>query len=154
MEFQTKNPLFKQTVLNKMQVNHFMNYVGFEPTDIEPGYVEGIIRLQEHHLQQNGFVHGGVTSTVADLVMGFAAYTLVPEGEGTVTSDLKVAYLRPGVGHTVLAKGRVIKAGNLLFYCEADIYVQSEKGEVLVARGYSTMCAVKYKSIEKNTSSE
>lgn len=127
-----------------------MNFIGFEPTAIEEGYVEGMIRLQQHHLQQNGFVHGGVTSTLADLVMGFAAYTLVPEGQGTVTSDLKVAYLRPGIGDVIIAKGRVIKAGNLLFYCEADISVRHpEKGEVLIARGYSTMCAVNYKVSEK-----
>ncbi|MCC6818166.1 MAG: PaaI family thioesterase [Bacteroidia bacterium] len=145
MELLSKNPHFKQYVLGKMQLNHFMNFIGFEPTNIDQGYVEGFIQLKQHHLQQNGFVHGGVTSTLADLVMGFAAYTLVPEGQGTVTSDLKVAYLRPGVGDVIIAKGRVIKAGNLLFYCEADIIVKNpEKGEVLIARGYATMCAVKY----------
>lgn len=144
MEYISKNPHFKQTVLNKMLVNHFMNFVGFEATSIEPGYVEGEIILQEQHLQQNGYVHGGVTSTVADLVMGFAAYTLVPEGEGTVTSDLKIAYLRPGIGTKVIAKGRVIKPGNMLYYCEADIFcLHPEKGEILIARGYSTMCAIK-----------
>lgn len=145
MVLKSKNPNFKQYVIDKMKVNHFMNFIGFELTSIDEGFVEGHIRLQQHHLQQNGFVHGGVTSTLADLVMGFAAYTLVPDGQGTVTSDLKVAYLRPGVGDTIIARGKVIKAGNLLYYCEADILVSNEeKGEVLIARGYSTMCAVNY----------
>lgn len=144
MELISKNPNFKQYVLNRMKLNHFMNFIGFEATEIQEGFIEGHIKLQQHHLQQNGFVHGGVTSTIADLVMGFAAYTLVPEGSGTVTSDLKVAYLRPGVGDIVIARGRVIKAGNLLFYCEADILTKGEKGEVLIARGYATMAAVKY----------
>jgi uncharacterized protein (TIGR00369 family) len=114
-------------------------------TSIEPGYLEGELDLQQIHLQQNGFVHGGVTSTLADIVMGFSAFTLVAEGEGTVTSDLKIAYLRPGIGTKIIAKGRVIKAGNLLHYCESDIYcVHPENGEILIARGYSTMCVVKH----------
>lgn len=145
MELESKNPHFKQTVINKMALNHFMNFIGFETTKIEAGYIEGEIQLQQHHMQQSNFVHGGVTSTVADVVMGFAAFTLVPEVQGTVTSDLKVAYLRPGIGNKLIAKGRVIKAGNMLFYCEADIIcVHPENGEQLIARGYSTMCAVKH----------
>jgi uncharacterized protein (TIGR00369 family) len=145
MEMESKNPHFKQTVINKMALNHFMQHLGFEATLIEAGYIEGELHLQQHHRQQTNFVHGGVTSTVADIVMGFAAFTLVPEGYGTVTSDLKVAYLRPGIGDKLIAKGRVIKAGNLLFYCEADIIcIHPEHGEQLIARGYSTMCAVKH----------
>ena len=145
MEYTSKNPHYKRDMLIKMQSNHFMQHLGFMVTSIEPGYLEGELNLQQIHLQQNGFVHGGVTSTLADIVMGFSAFTLVAEGEGTVTSDLKIAYLRPGIGTKIIAKGRVIKAGNLLHYCESDIYcVHPENGEILIARGYSTMCVVKH----------
>lgn len=121
-----------------------MHHIGFNLTKIEVGYVEGELDMQQHHEQQLGYVHGGVTATVADLVMGFAAYTLVTENEATVTSDLKIAYLRPGIGTKIIGKGRVIKAGNLLYFCEADIICFDNKGnETLIARGYSTMCAVK-----------
>lgn len=141
----SKNPHFRKDILVKMQSNHFMQHLGFMVTSIEPGCIEGELILQKIHLQQNGFVHGGVTSTLADIVMGFSAFTLVAEGEGTVTSDLKIAYLRPGVGDKIIAKGKVIKPGNLLHYCESDIYcVQPDKSEVLIARGYSTMCVVKH----------
>lgn len=145
MEYQSKNPHFKRDMIVKMQANHFMQHLGFNVTHIEEGYLEGELVLEKIHLQQNGFVHGGITSTLADIVMGFSAFTLVAEGEGTVTSDLKIAYLRPGIGNKIIAKGRVIKPGNLLHYCEADVYcVHPDKGEVLIARGYSTMCVVKH----------
>ena len=145
MEYMSKNPHFRKDILVKMQSNHFMQHLGFMVTSIEPGCIEGELILQKIHLQQNGFVHGGVTSTLADIVMGFSAFTLVAEGEGTVTSDLKIAYLRPGVGDKIIAKGKVIKPGNLLHYCESDIYcVQPDTSEVLIARGYSTMCVVKH----------
>lgn len=139
-----KNPAYEQTIREKLKDQHFMRHIGFDLTLITPGYVEGELNFETFHKQQNGFLHGGVTATVADLVMGFAAYTLADVDEGTVTSDLKVAYLRPGTGHKIIGKGRVIKAGNLLFYCEADIISVEASGEVvLIARGYSTMCAIK-----------
>lgn len=146
MSFTSKNPDFRETVLQKMEVNHFMHHIGFKVLTIEPGYIEGELIIEHHHQQQFGFVHGGVTSTLSDLVMGFAAYTLVPEGEGTVTSDLHVSYLRPGTGVKVIAKGKVVKPGNLLYYCEADIVsVDANGSETLMARATSTMCAVKHK---------
>lgn len=146
MKFEAKNPAYKQVIMDKLAKNHFSQHIGYQMTLVSPGHVEGEIDVKEMHLQQNGFLHGGVTSTLADIVMGFAAYTLVPQGQGMVTSDLKVAYLRPGTGKKILAKGRVIKAGNLLYYCEADIIsVNLDGSEELIARGYSTMCAVQLK---------
>lgn len=146
MIFEAKNPAYKKVVMDKLAKNHFSQSIGYKMTLVEPGYIEGEIDVMDMHLQQNGFLHGGVTSTLADIVMGFAAYTLVPEGQGVVTSDLKVAYLRPGLGKKILAKGRVIKAGNLLYYCEADIISVNPNGsEDLIARGYSTMCSVQLK---------
>ncbi len=141
---QPKNPDFKQTIIKKLERQHFMHHIGFNLTKIESGCIEGELIIEEKHEQQIGFLHGGVTSTLADLVMGFAAYSLVDINEATVTSDLKIAYLRPGIGHKVIAKGRVIKAGNLLYFCEADIICIDKQGnETLIARGYSTMCAIK-----------
>lgn len=138
-----KNPLYNETIIKKLEKQFFMHHIGFNLDKIEPGMVQGSLEIQEKHLQQNGFLHGGVTSTVADLVMGFAAYTLVSENEGTVTSDLKIAYLRPGIGEKIVAEGYVIKQGNLLYYCEANIYCINGEEQSLIARGYSTMCAIK-----------
>ncbi len=139
-----KNPDFKATILKKLEKQYFMHHIGFNLTTIEPGYVEGELILEQKHQQQFGYAHGGLIATVADLVMGFAAYSLVDISEGTVTSDLKIAYLRPGIGNKIIGKGKVIKAGNLLHFCESDIICVDTNGEeTLVARGYTTMCVVK-----------
>lgn len=146
MNYESKNPNYKHIILAKFEKNIFSHHIGFNLTRVDPGIVEGELHIQKIHEQQNGMIHGGVTSTLADIVMGFAAYSLVAEGEGTVTSDLKVAYLRPGKGVKLLAKGRVIKPGNMLYYCESDIICIDQLGtETLIARGYSTMCAIKSK---------
>jgi uncharacterized protein (TIGR00369 family) len=139
-----KNPDYEKNIRKKLENQHFMHHIGFNLTKITPGYVEGELILEKKHQQQFSYAHGGVTATIADLVMGFAAYSLVNIHEGTVTSDLKIAYLRPGIGSKIIGRGTVIKAGNLLHFCESDIICINENGEeILIARGYATMCTVK-----------
>jgi uncharacterized protein (TIGR00369 family) len=131
--FTPKDPQFKSRIEKKMLANNFMQYIGFKATDIEAGLIKGELVLEEHHLQQSKFLHGGVTATLADLVGGFASFTLVNDNQTVVTSDLKISYLNPGIGQKVLAKGWVIKAGNTLHFAEAEIICVYNGKETLVA---------------------
>jgi uncharacterized protein (TIGR00369 family) len=115
-----------------------MQHLGFKINKIEPGYVEGILNIEPHHKQHIGFLHGGVTATLADLVAGFASFTLVGAKQSVVTVEMKVSYLNPGVGNTAFCKGYVIKAGQKLHFAEAEIFVNNNGVEVLVAKGYAT----------------
>ena len=140
--FTPKDPQFKSRIEKKMLANNFMQYIGFKATDIEAGLIKGELVLEEHHLQQSKFLHGGVTATLADLVGGFASFTLVNDNQTVVTSDLKISYLNPGIGQKVLAKGWVIKAGNTLHFAEAEIICVNNGKETLVAKGYLTFAVV------------
>ncbi|MFY8109627.1 MAG: PaaI family thioesterase [Bacteroidia bacterium] len=140
--FIPKDPNFKERIQHKMLANNFMQYIGFKATQIEAGKISGELILEEHHLQQSKFLHGGVTATLADLVAGFASFTLVNSNQTVVTSDLKISYLNPGIGQKVLAKGWVIKAGNTLHFAESEIICINEGSETLVAKGYLTFAVV------------
>ena len=140
---------FEQMVKNKMEGNHFMHYVGFKIHTIEPGLIEGDLELKEYHLQQMGFVHGGVTATVADIVAGFAAFTLVKHGQGVVTVDLRVSYLNPGKSDKLFAKGYVIKAGQKLFFCESELWTMNNDGKILIAKASATMAVVNAEDIKR-----
>lgn len=130
--YRTKNPLFKQVILEKLDRQFFMKHIGFNLVRIEEGFIEGRMCLEEKHLQQNYFVHGGVMSTVADIVMGFAAFSLVDVGQGVVTADLRVSYLNPGQGVELIARGWVEKPGSRLHFCSAEIGVLDENGKELI----------------------
>ncbi len=140
---------FKQMIKNKMEGNHFMHHVGFQIHTIEPGLIEGDLELKPCHLQQMGFVHGGVTATVADIVAGFAAFTLVKHGQGVVTVDLKVSYLNPGKSDKLFAKGYVIKAGQKLFFCESELWTMNNLEKILIAKSSATMAVVNAEDIKK-----
>lgn len=109
---------------------------------VEPGYSEVEAELDTHLQQQDGFVHGGVTSTISDIVTGFAAFSLVGNEDRVVTSNLNVSYFKPGKGEKVFARGWVVKPGSRLHYCEAEVYVLSEKVYTLIAKATSIMAVI------------
>jgi len=125
-------------IRRKLVRQNFMHLIGADLTRIEPGRVEAELTLAAQHEQHRGFAHGGLVATMADLAAGFAAVTLVPEGTGVVTAEIKVSYLHPGVGHTMRAVGWVLKAGRRLHFCEAEVWCD----EKLVAKATATMAVV------------
>lgn len=140
--FAPKNPEFVSFVKEKMLENHFMQHLGFQIKKIEAGYVEGTLEIAAAHRQHIGYLHGGVSATLADLVAGFASYTLVNAQQTVVTVEMKISYLNPGIGNLAFCKGYVIKAGQKLHFAEAEIYVNNNGSEVLVAKGYATYAVI------------
>ncbi|MBC6612849.1 PaaI family thioesterase [Hymenobacter sp. BT507] len=125
-------------IRRKLVRQNFMHLIGADLTRIEPGRVEAELLLEEKHQQHRGFAHGGLVATMADLAAGFAAVTLVPEGTGVVTAEIKVSYLHPGVGAKMRAVGWVLKAGRRLHFCEAEVWCDDK----LVAKATATMAVV------------
>ena len=98
--------------------------------------------LNSDHFQQTGLVHGGVTATLADIVAGFAAYTLVPKNHDVVTAELRVSYLRPGKGTKLVAEGKVIKPGRKLIFCESEVCTVVNHQKETIAKSSSVMSIV------------
>lgn len=134
------NVEFRETIRKHLERQHFMKHIGCELTVIEPGYVEAIIPLQKEHQQQIGFVHGGVTATIADVAAGFAGFTLVKPNQQTVTAEIKISYFHPAVGKQLKAIGRVLKQGNTIQFCEAEVYcIDKQEHHTLVAKASCCM---------------
>jgi uncharacterized protein (TIGR00369 family) len=139
----TQNPDFRMTIQERLQRQSFMNYIGFEITNIAEGAITGQLNLQPQHRQQKGFVHGGLTATIADIVAGFAALSLVPADHHVVTVELKVSYLNPGVGDKITARGWVLKQGQKLNFCEAEVFcIKDSEPAVLIAKASATMATI------------
>jgi uncharacterized protein (TIGR00369 family) len=125
-------------IRQKLTRQHFMHLIGADLTLIAPGRVEAELQLSQQHQQQRGFAHGGLVATMADLVAGFAAVTLVPDDHGMVTVELKVSYLHPGVGQKIKAIGYVLKAGRRLHFCEAEVWCD----DLMIAKATATMAVI------------
>lgn len=142
MTFQPLNPNFKATIKQKLKGQHFMHLIGFDLTRIEFGVVEGQMNLENKHLQQFGFVHGGATSSILDITMGFAAYSVVQIEKGVVTANISIDFLNPGDGDKIIAIGEVEKAGNKLVFTQGRVFTEKDGQRKLIATARSVMAII------------
>lgn len=119
-----------------------MHLIGFDLTRIECGVVEGQMNLENKHLQQFGFVHGGATSSILDITMGFAAYSVVPIEKGVVTANISIDFLNPGDGDKIIAIGEVEKAGNKLVFTHGRVFTEKDGQRKLIATARSVMAII------------
>lgn len=141
-KLKTRNPNFKAEIIERLKGQHFMHLMGFDLTEIEEGKIVGEMKLAQKHLQQFGYVHGGVTATILDICMGFAAYSLVPQGFGTVTANISVDYFSPGQGEKIISEGVVEKAGKAMMFCTGKVFVEKNGERKLIATARSVMAVV------------
>jgi uncharacterized protein (TIGR00369 family) len=140
--FQSKDLNFKKKIRQKLNGQHFMHLMGFDLTDIQAGKIVGEMTLAQKHRQQYGFVHGGVTATILDITMGFAAYTLMPLGKGVVTANISVDYLNPGDGDKIIAIGEVEKPGGRMVFTVGKVYAEKDGIRTQIASARAVMAVI------------
>lgn len=90
--------------------------------------------------QQQGFLHAGVLTALADNACGYATLTLLPPGQEVLTAELKVNFLRPARGVMAIARAEVLKPGRSLTVARAEVWMRAEDGsESLCAAMQSTL---------------
>jgi uncharacterized protein (TIGR00369 family) len=117
--------------------------LGFEVRDLAPGEVTFAMQPTLQLYNPIGMVHGGVSATLLDTVMGCAVHTLLPTGVGYSTLDISVRYLRPITVETgtVLATGTVVHHGRRTATAEGRI-VAANTGQLL-ATSTSTLIVMR-----------
>lgn len=114
--------------------DRFTNFVGIEELVLEEdGRIRAEVEVEEHHLNEGGVVHGGLLSTLLDVVMGSAVVSLIDleAGEWCATQSLNTDFLAPAREGTLSAVGVVDRRGGLAANCTGE--VRDADGE-LVAR--------------------
>ncbi|MBY4946339.1 PaaI family thioesterase [Cupriavidus respiraculi] len=93
--------------------------------------------------QQHGFFHGGVVGALADTACGYAALSLVGEGEAGLTAEYKINLLSPARGERLVAVGRVLKPGRTLIVAQGDVFTETAGERKAVATMLMTLCVVR-----------
>lgn len=134
-----RNPKFADEVALSFAQQSIMKLIGASLSLVEPGVVEITLPYRQDLTQQNGYLHAGIVTTIADSACGYAAFTLMPPGSGVLSVEFKVNLLRPAKGEEFLARAEVIKAGRTLTVVRADVFALSENNRTLVATMQGTM---------------
>jgi len=104
--------------------------------------------VDERHLRTLGLMHGGVTSTLLDTALGFAAVTKAPNDYIVVTVQLSINYIRPAwKSEKLLATGQVQHSGRKTAVACGEI--RTADG-MLVATGTGTFMFLPKSDAEKS----
>jgi uncharacterized protein (TIGR00369 family) len=120
----------------------FLEHIKVEKVSIKEGYCEIWMPISYIHFQQNGFVHAGVQSTLADHACGVAAATIAPEGKTILSIEFKMNMLRPAVGDHLIAIAKIIKAGKTIVVTEAEVFTTKGNERKMVSKMQATMMVV------------
>ncbi|WP_026174257.1 PaaI family thioesterase [Effusibacillus pohliae] len=102
--------------------NRFNNYLGIEIQRIDENGCTATLNIRpEFYNSIEGVVHGGVTSTLADVAMGHGAAPHIDGVQQCVTVESKINYLAPAKGDLLIAESRVLKRGAKLIVMEARV---------------------------------
>lgn len=127
----------EERVRNSFQRQNFLTLLGAELETAEPGRVVISCRRREDLTQQQGLLHGGVVTTIADVTCGYTALTMMPEDQEVLTVEFKINLLRPVFSQCIRAVGTVARAGKRLVITEAEVQ-DADSGTVL-AKMLATM---------------
>ncbi|MBG6210951.1 uncharacterized protein (TIGR00369 family) [Labrenzia sp. EL_126] len=104
----------------------FSKLLGAQLTRFEVGFAEITLAVSEPLKQHNGIVHGGVLAYLADNAMTFAGGSVL---EDVLTLEMKVNYVRPGVGEKLIARASVLSHGRRQAVCRCDVMIADKTGE-------------------------
>jgi len=115
----------------------FSRLLGAELTALSRGECTLELPVRPELLQQNGFVHGGAVSYLADNALTYAGGTAM--AVPVVTSEFKINYVRPAVGQRLIARASAVAVSKTQAVCRCEVFAVSEGTEKLCAMAQGTI---------------
>lgn len=114
-------------------------------TSITPGACEIMLPMSAAVTQQHGYFHGGVIGTLADAAGGYAANTLLMPVSECLSAEYKINFVAPAIGDSLIARGKVLKAGKTLVVASAEVFAMHQGKEKLCAIMQQTLFVISKK---------
>jgi uncharacterized protein (TIGR00369 family) len=137
--FQPQDPEYESRIRESFARQPVMSLIGASLQRVEPGAVDIVLPYRQDLTQQNGYLHAGILTTVADSACGYAAYTLMPAGADVLSVEFKMNLLRPAMAERFVAEARVVKAGATLTVARCDVYGWAGEEAKMVATMLATL---------------
>jgi uncharacterized protein (TIGR00369 family) len=115
----------------------FSRLLGAELTALSRGQCTLELPVRDELLQQNGFVHGGAVSYLADNALTYAGGTAM--AVPVVTSEFKINYVRPAVGQRLIARASAVSVSKSQAVCRCDVFAVNDGAEKLCAMAQGTI---------------
>ena len=140
-DFTPQNPHFEREVRESFARQRFMATLGARLVRVAPGEVRIAMPHADAFTQQNGFLHAGVITSIADSACGYSALSMAPPGYDVLAVEFKINLLRPATARSFLACAKVVRAGRTLTVASAEVFGLTGAERTLVATMMSTVIA-------------
>lgn len=137
--FVPKDPDWDAKVRRSFDRQTFMQTIGGRLTALSPGRCEVEIAFRPDLCQQNGYLHGGLITSIAANAAGYAAFSLMPPNSSVLGAEYKINLLSPAAGERFVAIGQVLKPGRALTVVECDIEAIRGSERKLIGKMLATM---------------
>jgi uncharacterized protein (TIGR00369 family) len=117
----------------------FSGLLGLRLTAFQPGTVTLALTVEARHTQQEGWVHEGVISVLANSALIFAGGSAL--GMPVVTAEYTINYVRPAQGTELVARATATATAGQQAVCRAEVTILTAGQEVLVAAAQGTIIA-------------
>ena len=134
-----QNPGYESAVRESFARQTLMATMGVRIARIGSGEVDLEMPHSPAFCQQNGYLHAGATASLADSANGYAAFTLAPADTDVLAVEFKINLLAPAKGERYVARARVVRPGNTLSVCLADVFAADGERETRIAIMLSTI---------------
>ena len=134
-----------ERVTRSFESQSMMKTLGARIHKVEKGKVIIDAPLLPSTLQQQGYVHAGLTFSIRHSPEGYSALTLLPDDQEMMTAEIKINLLAPADGELLRAKGRVVKHGKRLVVVTSEIDDFKDGKKKLIAIMQGTMIPVPVK---------
>jgi acyl-CoA thioesterase len=124
-----RTPSIAPELAEQIQTDPWARALGVEYVDLRRGYCRLRLRLQPHMVNFQGFPHGGVIFSLADLAFGAACNS---HGEPAVALNVAIDYLAAVTPEaTLVAEAREVKQGRRAGFYEVSVV--TEDGRAVAA---------------------
>jgi len=121
----------------------FIDHLGVERILSHEGRALLALEIKPEFRNSWNAAHGGVIMTLLDSAMSLAARLQLQGAPGGIlTIEMNAKFINPGMGHRLIAEGKVIGGGRSTLFCEAEVH--DDAGH-LVAKSMGTLKPVKKK---------
>lgn len=141
-KFEPADNDFARKVRDGFEQQAFMKTIGAELYKVGAGYCEIHLPFRGDLCQHDGFLHAGITSTIADNAAGFAAFTLMPKNSSVLSVEFKMNLLRPAIGEKLIARATVQKPGRNITVVQSEVSAVKDGAEKTVAIMLATMACL------------
>ncbi len=121
----------------------FLEHLGVRLLEFATGRGRLEVVVRPEHLRDIGILHGGMSATLLDSVMGMSAASVAPPGHYVVTVQLNMNFIRPAwEGEHLVAIGEVTHSGRQTAVARGEIRTAAG---ALVSSGTATFLSVPHK---------